>query len=486
MSSKKTGKFRGSLASRLTFWYAAVFTLFSAVAFALFYFFFTSVIRTRIDQDLSVQAGEFATVLKTRGTDALKRVAILEAQAFGEKKIFIRLLGVTGDVFSSSNMSYWRDIRIHRQAIRRLVSGEHQVFETVILPRRNENIRVLYRRIGSGIYLQLGHSMAPYTRFLKVFKMVFVVTMGGIALLATFIGWFMARRALSGVTAVTRTARQIADGALQQRVPVKAAGDEIDQMAITFNRMLDRIEALITGIREMGDNIAHDLRSPITRIRGLAEITLTTKTDMDDYRQMAASTIEECDRLLDMITTMLLISRSRAGAAQLDLKKVGLAALVNGACDLFQPLAEDKAIILSHELPATEIYLSGDIKLLQRMIANLMDNAVKYTPAGGRITISLKTSPDENRALIVFRDTGTGISAQDLPHIFNRFYRGDRSRSQIGAGLGLSLSRAVARAHGGDIIVQSQPGRGSVFTVTLPLGKQNDVSATERPGSARA
>ncbi|RTZ97953.1 MAG: hypothetical protein DSY90_05865 [Deltaproteobacteria bacterium] len=240
MFSKHPGKFRGSLAFRLTLWYAVVFTLFSAVAFLMFYLFITSMIRTRIDQDLSVQAGEFATVLKTRGIGALKRVAILEAQAFGEKKIFIRLLGVTGDVFSSSNMSYWRDIDIHLDAIQRLSRNKHQVFETIALPRRNGNIRILYRRIGPGVYLQLGHSMEPYTRFFQAFKTVFIITMGGIVLLAALIGWFMARRALAGVTALTRTARQIADGALEQRVPVKAAGDEIDQMAVTPDSIVNR------------------------------------------------------------------------------------------------------------------------------------------------------------------------------------------------------------------------------------------------------
>ncbi len=475
MSSKQPGKFRGSLAFRLTLWYAAVFTLFSAVAFFLFYLFIASMIQTRIDQDLSVQAGEFATVLKTRGTDTLKRVAVLEAQAFGEKKIFIRLLGVTGDVFSSSNMSYWRDIGIHREAIQRLSHNERQVFETIILPRRNDKIRILYRRIGPGVYLQLGHSMEPYTRIFQVFKTVFGITMGGIALLAALIGWFMAKRALARVTAVTRTARQIAEGALEQRVPVKTAGDEIDQMAVTFNRMLDRIQSLIAGIREMSDNIAHDLRSPITRIRGLAEITLTTKTGMEDYNLMAASTIEECDRLLDMITTMLLISRSEAGAAQLELKTIDVSDLVADACDLFKPAAEDKGVTLTHDLPATRVQLSGDMRLLQRMVANLLDNAVKYTHGGGSVTMTVRPDHPRKMVTIVLRDTGDGISPEDLPRIFDRFYRGDRSRSQVGAGLGLSLARAVARAHGGDITAHSQRGQGSEFIVTLPVDPQGDI-----------
>jgi len=468
MSSKKRGKFHGSLAFRLTVWYAAAFAVSSAIAFLLFYLFITSVIRERIDQDLSEQAGEFSTLLNVRGIEAVKRVAVLESQAAGEKKLFIRLLRLNGDVFSSSNMSYWRDIGVHRDAIRRIGRDDRPIFTTIVLPDRKDEIRILYRRIGPGIFLQLGHSMEPYTRFYQAFKTIFVITMGLLIILAALIGWFMARRALFGVTALTKTARRIADGALEQRVPVKTAGDEIDQMALTFNRMLDRIELLIGGIRDMSDNIAHDLRSPITRMRGLAEITLTTKTGMEDYRLMVASTIEECDRLLDMITTMLLISRSEAGAARLDLKTVNLSGLIADACELFQPAAEDNRVTLTRDLPPTPVQLRGDVKLLQRMVANLLDNAVKYTPKDGMVTVILRTNAQNRMAVITFQNSGGGISPEDLPHIFDRFYRGDRSRSKIGAGLGLSLARAVVRAHGGDITAKSQAGQGSEFIVTLP------------------
>ncbi len=359
--------------------------------------------------------------------------------------------------------------------MRRLTGGEKQVLKTISLPNRKEKIRILYRRIGPGVFLQLGHSMEPYTRFYQAFKTIFVITMGLLVILSALTGWFMARRALSGVTAVTRTARQIADGALEQRVPVKTAGDEIDQMAVMFNRMLDRIQSLITGIRNMSDNIAHDLRSPITRIRGLAEVTLTTKTGLEGYTQMAASTIEECDGLLDMINSMLLISQSEAGASRLVSVSVNLTRLLADACELFQPAAEDKEVSLNCDLPEETPPLSGDVKLLQRMFANLLDNAIKYTPAGGRAQVTLQTRKQGGIVAVIIRDNGAGISFGDLPHIFNRFYRSDQSRSQTGTGLGLSLARAVARAHGGDIAVQSRLGQGSEFTVSLPVEAYRDL-----------
>jgi heavy metal sensor kinase len=283
---------------------------------------------------------------------------------------------------------------------------------------------------------------------------------------AAAVSWFMARRAVSGVEAVTRTARKISEGSLRERVPVKATGDEIDQLATTFNQMLDRIQVLVTEIKEMNDNIAHDLRSPIARIRGLAEVTLTTGKSPADFEAMSASTIEECDRLLDMINTMLTISKTEAGVEKISSDEVDITALVHSACELFDPLAEEKNVALSCRAPEKTI-ISGDPRMLQRMLANLVDNAVKYTPAGGEVEVSVAVH-EQNEITISVRDTGIGISEADLSHVFERFYRCDRSRSQPGTGLGLSLARAIARAHGGNIAVMSALDQGSTFTITLP------------------
>ena len=190
-------------------------------------------------------------------------------------------------------------------------------FETVAISGRKEEVRILYAMINPRIIMQVGEAMESYSRFLDAFKGIFILTMTFLIVVAAGVGWFMARRAVSGVEAVTRTARKISGGTLEERVPVKTRGDEIDQLAITFNQMLDRIQALLTEIKEMNDNIAHDLRSPITRIRGTAEVTLTTGKSLNDYENLAASTIEECDRLLGMINTMLMISKTEAGVDEL-------------------------------------------------------------------------------------------------------------------------------------------------------------------------
>jgi heavy metal sensor kinase len=271
------------------------------------------------------------------------------------------------------------------------------------------------------------------------------------------------------VEAITRTAQGISGGTLEKRVPVKTRDDEIDQLAMTFNQMLDRIQTLVTEIKEMSDNIAHDLKSPITRIRGIAEVTLTHEKSISEYENMAASTIEECDRLLDMINTMLMISKTESGIDKLPSEEIDLAGLVREACELFEPIAEDKGIALRYDVP-NERHLIGDNRGIQRMFSNLLDNAIKYTPSGGVVSVSI-SEKDGKDVVITVRDTGMGISPDDLPRIFDRFYRCDQSRSKPGIGLGLSLARAIARAHGGDIAVTSRLNQGTTFTITLPTPK---------------
>jgi len=180
---------------------------------------------------------------------------------------------------------------------------------------------------------------------------------------------------------------------------------------------------------------------------------------------MAASTIEECDSLLDMINTMLMISKTESGVSKLSGNEMDLSLIVCKAYELFEPTAEDKKITLRCDVPSG-IRVIGDIPMIQRMLANLLDNAIKYTPSGGMVNVAV--TEQESRICIAFTDSGVGISSADLPHIFERFYRCDQSRSQAGIGLGLSLARAIARAHGGDISAVSVPNQGSTFTVTLP------------------
>ncbi len=467
MFLKRLIEIRRTLAFRLTLWYAGIFIFSAAVAFVFFYYLISATLRGRTDQDLLAEVRAFSSVMTLQGVEAVKRQALFESRAAGEKKIFVQLLYPDGRLFSSSNMSYFQNIPVSIEAIRRMLEQGEPLFATVSSPDHRLEIRVVYALLGPGLIIHLGQAMDDLTRFIEAFQRIFVVTMAGLFALAVAFGWFMARRALAGVETVTRAAQRIAaDGRLAERVPAGRGGNEIDLLAATFNRMLDRIQGLVSGIKEMTDNIAHDLKSPITRIRGQAELTLSSRGAADEYEAMAASAIEECDRLLEMINTMLFISRTEAGVTQPEFREMDLAAVVRNACGLFQSLAEDKQIALTWDAPE-RLDVTGDVRLIQRMLGNLLDNAIKYTPEGGSVGVSLQTNPDRS-VVIAVRDSGAGVSEKDRPRIFERFYRGDPSRSRAGTGLGLSFARAVARAHGGEITLESSQPSGATFRVEIP------------------
>lgn len=460
-------KFFNTIAFRLTLWFTGIFTVCSAVAFVLFYFLAIQTIQAQVDQELVDNASKFSVIIHRNGLVGARDLAVVEAQAAGEKLIFFRLLYPSGEVFASSHMSYWKQVQVSQDALQALVLKAKPVFETVFLLPARQKTRILYTYVAPNAILQTGIVMDFSLKFLSAFKKVFMGAMGFIILFSAVSGWVLIGKALSGVKTIAKTAQHITGKSLEARVKGTGNKDELDQLALTFNAMLDRIEALVKSIREMSDNIAHDLKSPIARIRGFAELSLTHEGGLDDFRAMAANTIEESDRLLDMINTMLVISKAEAGEGEFEFKKTNLSLMIKSACDLFAPLAEDKHIQFDHTIEE-QIWMPADIKMLQRAFSNLLDNAIKYTGENGKIRVAVFK---ENHVVIIkIEDTGIGIAKESLEKIFQRFYRAESSRTSTGTGLGLSLARAIVRQHKGDIRVTSSLGRGSVFVITLPDG----------------
>lgn len=459
-------KIFNSIAFRLTFWFTGIFTICAGVVFVLFYFLATQTLQNQIDQELLDNASKFSAAIHRNGMTGARQLAVLEAQAAGEKMIFFRLVYPTGEVFASSHMSYWKQVEISQPALKNLILNKDDIFETARIPTTRQKVRILYSYVAANAILQTGIAMDSSARFLSAFKRVFIGAMGFIILFSAVSGWLLVRKALSGVATITKTAQNITGSNLEARVARTGSKDELDHLVITFNSMLDRIEELVKSIREMSDNIAHDLKSPVTRIRGFAELALVHQENLEDYRVMAANTIEETDRLLDMINTMLVISKAEAGEGDFEFNRTDVSTIIKEACDLFAPLAEDKNIRFSQEID-DHMIIVADIKMLQRALSNLLDNAIKYTPENG--SISVAASMENQMVNIKIKDTGMGIATEYLEKIFERFYRAESSRTSPGTGLGLSLARTIVREHKGDIVVTSHPGKGSVFTITLPI-----------------
>jgi len=453
------------LAFRLTLWYTLVFTASLIGVLLVLYIMIANDVKKHIDQGLLDDLYEVAATLALVGTDSPQRALQIEAESDGIDRIFLRLLDPTGKVVAASNMKYWKNVGINKSALSQINIEVPHVFETLTIPGRPDKIRVVYGIVKPGKILQVGISGEQESRFINAFEALVVPIMFVFVLFSAVIGWFMANRALSGVEEVTKTALDISKGAFNRRVRIKSKSDEIELLAKTFNRMLDHINDLMRGMKEVTDNIAHDLKTPITRMRVAAETELGKAKYSDDSQELAAGTIEECDNLLHMIDTMLLISKEESGISERGGKRVDISQIIREAFELFSPIAEEKGIRFLNRV-SDDIVITGDFHGLQRMIINLMENAIKYTPAGGIVTVLSNIENDHIK--IILNDTGIGISGEDMPHIFKRLYRCDRSRSQQGFGLGLSLALAVAHAHGGDITVESRLGKGSTFTVILP------------------
>jgi signal transduction histidine kinase len=321
-------------------------------------------------------------------------------------------------------------------------------------------------RLPDNSVLEVGRSTSNREVVLQAFRLNFLAVMIPTLLLGVLGGALFAHRATQPVREVVATARAIIDtGDFSARVPSTANRTDLDDLARQFNRVLDKNQSLIQGMRGALDNVAHDLRTPLARLRGTAEAAMRETSDAAAHEALA-DCVEESDQVLIMLTALMDITEAESGVMQLHRALTSVNALLASVIDLYQVIAEEKRIsVTTHFMTSCEAAV--DAVRMRQVFANLLDNALKYTPEGGAVQVSCSTQG--GRVAVCIRDTGIGISAAEQPLIWDRMYRGDRSRSQRGLGLGLSLVKAIVEAHHGEVSVESESGRGAAFTVVLPV-----------------
>ena len=433
---------------RIGLWYATLFVLGSVAIVFLTYYLTASSLAQRDQEIIAAKLGEYTNASARGGIEGLADTVRAEQQTAPER-LFVRVVTRRSDALLLSNPDGWDPAKL----------------ETAQL------------RFADGTIVQVGKSTEARDDLLRRFRAALGLVTLTVVLVAFTGGWLVTRSATYPIRRLTRAVQRIIrTGRTDQRVPADGTGDALDELTVLFNAMLDKIEGLVAAMRGALDNVSHDLRTPLTRLRGSAEMALAATPDVERYREALADCVEESDRVLVMLNTLMDISEAESGAMQLQRQPVSLAAVVERAIDLYRDVADAKGVTMcvvsgagrtDNGSQTDDVTVNGDRTRLEQVAANLIDNAVKYTPAGGRVDVSVRREDD--RAILEVRDTGVGIGSDELPRIWDRLFRGDRSRAERGLGLGLSLVKAIVEAHGGTVSVSSGVGKGSTFTVALPL-----------------
>lgn len=449
---------------RLAWWYALVFAGSAIALVGVTYVLLALTLRQYDREIVQTTLLQLASAYARGGVDALTR-EIQRMQSSGAAgPLLVRTLGRRQDLIYLSVPDDWGEFDLSQLATPAL-TGEQRWATVEAGVNGDVLLEVASVRLGDGTLFQVGRSTERRDELLRRFRRVLLFNLAFIMLIGLAGGAVLTRSALQPVRALADTVRGILrTGRTNARVPVRDPDDTLGDLSVLVNAMLDRIDAVVSGMRGALDNVAHDLRTPMTRLRSIAESALAS-TDPETLRNALADCLEEAEGIVAMLNTLMDISEAETGTMALRRERVDLRELVQQTVDLYEDVAEERGIAIRFDVPE-DLTADVDRVRMRQVLANLVDNAVKYTEPGGRIAIAATRAADG--AVITVSDTGAGIPADELPHVWSRLYRGDKSRSTRGLGLGLSLVKAIVEAHGGRVSVSSQPGDGSRFEVHLP------------------
>jgi signal transduction histidine kinase len=457
------GKLLRTTAFKLTLVYLGIFILFAA---SLLGYFALNTRRLITEQITATVNGEVNGLSEQYGQGGLRRLVIVvdvRSRRPGSSLYLVTTPsgeGLAGNVGSLQpgvlDRPGWLETNYHR--LEAPEGAEHRALVRVV-------------QLPGGFHLLVGRDLEERERLFGIVVNAGQWSLALVIVLGLVGGFFVSRRILSRIDAMTGTAQTIMAGDLSGRLPVAGTGDELDRLADNVNAMLERIEALMRGLKEVSDNIAHDLKTPLTRLRNRCEQALRGATGEASYRAALESTIAESDDLIRTFDALLMIARAESGQARENMTEFDASAIARDVGELYEPVADEKGIALKIEASAAAP-VRGNRELVSQALANLIDNAIKYAgPAakanGVPAEIVVKAGDDGERITLSVADRGPGIGDADRSRVVERFVRLEQSRSEPGSGLGLSLASAVARLHGGELKLEdNHPGLRT--TIALP------------------
>ena len=456
------GKLVRSTAFRLTLVYLVVFAFYAAALLAYFAFNAERLITEQITETVDTEITGLTEQYTIGGLRQL--ILTLENRSLRPGSSLYLVTAPTGQALAGNvdslapgvlDRSGWSET-VYRRLDDQEISGHRALVRVV--------------QLSGGFRLLVGRDLEERARMGEIITAAARGSVALVVVLGLAGGFFVTRRVLKRFDAMTETTQRIMGGDLSERLPVTGTGDELDRLAINLNDMLDRIEALMRGLKEVSDNIAHDLKTPLTRLRNRCEAALRTAKSETEYRAALHAMIEESDGLIRTFDALLMIARAESGQARDNMIEFDAAEIVRGVAELYEPLAEEKGLKLIVDAPAPAT-IKGNRELLSQSLSNLVDNAVKYAPVAGRAEsarqdIMLGVREEGARVLITVADRGPGIAEADRARAVERFVRLTQSASEPGSGLGLSLASAVARLHGGELTLQdNEPGLRVVISL---------------------
>ncbi len=452
---------------RVAVWYAVLFAVSAVLVGVIAYQLLVYSLERRDHDLLRVKLAEYSARYDAGGLRALSQAVSAERMSGDPDSVLVRLLAPNAEVLLVSAPPGWPAFQFGRLD-EGLISAT-EAWLTVPSASDHVNLELVSRRVFDGTLIQVGRTTIGRDRLLADVRDLFgllLVVVVGIGLAG---GAALTHQALRPLRELRNAVRTIArTGQLRVRVAAGPDGDLVDELGQVFNEMLARIETLVDGMRGALDNVAHDLRTPIARLRARAEAALSAPADADAgaARAALADCVEEADRVIALLSTLMDISEAETGTMRLLLERIPVKEVADETVDLYEDTADDRGIVLTSQV-SDDIFVQADRQRLRQALANLVDNALKYTGRGGKVALNTERTAAGDVAITV-TDTGVGIAADDLSRIWDRLYRADANRSEPGLGLGLSLVRAIAAAHGGRADVTSEPGRGSTFRLVLP------------------